>query len=579
MSISTNAFSEGQSAAAKWTVRFNFLFALVTAGIALAIGANWILGLAASLAFAVLSLFTLKGSSQMSRIGASQGLVGQAIVLTAIFIGHPWQIDSHMVFFAVLAAFIALSDVRVILLATATIVVHHLSLSVLTPALIFPSTDIIANVGRSLFHGTVVAIETVALTAAVLTRQTQNKAMIAQNAALTDEKSKAELALLKAEESAQEAMMARADAETALATAEEATRQVSEQAEISRELEAASRAADVREQERHRAQERIQTQVVNALQAGLQRLSSGDLTVNIETKFEADYEQLRLDFNNAVEKLSEAMITVVSSANQIHGSTNDIGRAAEDLAQRTEHQASMLAETSTGLNGLTQSVKVAAKGAEQADTLVSSTVKNAQTRGIVVKEAVVAMGEIEKSSKQISMVVKVIDDIAFQTNLLSLNAGVEAARAGDAGRGFAVVATEVRDLAQRSASSAHEISELISASSLQVEKGASLVGETGNVLDAIVASVSEISDQVSAIAKSAQEQSQGLNEINTAVRDLDNVTQQNAAMFEETTAATVDMQSQVADLARTTSSFVTKDGISETNNTLRCPGAEIRSQL
>lgn len=567
MSVSVNTFSESQSAAAKWTVRFNFLFALVTTGIALAIGANWVLGLTASLSFAVLSLLSLRGTAHVSRIGASQGLIGQAIVLTAVFIGHPWQIDSHMVFFAVLAAFIALSDVRVILLATATIVVHHLSLSVLTPALIYPSTDILANVGRSFFHGAVVAIETVALIAAVLTRQSQNNAMIAQNSALTDEKSKAEIALLKAKESAQEALTARAEAEAALGTAEEATREVRRQAEISSELEAASRAADVREQEMHREQERIQTQVVRALQAGLQRLSSGDLTVKIETPFQADYEQLRLDFNNAVQKLSEAMVSVVSSANQIHGSTSDIGRAAEDLAQRTERQAATLAETSAGLDGLTHSVKVAAKGAEQADTLVSRTVKNAQTRGIVVKEAVLAMGEIEKSSKQISMVVKVIDDIAFQTNLLSLNAGVEAARAGDAGRGFAVVATEVRDLAQRSASSAHEISELISASSTQVEKGASLVSETGKVLEAIVTSVSEISGQVSAIARSSQEQSQGLNEINTAVRDLDSVTQQNAAMFEETTAATVHMQSQVADLASTTSSFVTTDGISETKTT------------
>lgn len=561
MTKTMNSFTESQASAATWTVRFNFAFAFVTTAIAYFIGTNWLIALVASFTFAILSLLTLKGSPSLSRIGASQGLIGQAIILTGVFIGHPWQIDSHMVFFAVLAAFIALSDIRVIILATATIVVHHLTLSVLTPALIYPSTDIIANIGRTLFHGVVVLIETVALLTAVTTRKSQHKEAISQNEALGEEKAKVEVALSKAEASAKEAHAAQSEAQAALEKAEDATRLVTEQAEKSRKLEAASREADAREQAMHRENERVQSQVVDALRAGLQRLSSGDLTVTIEEAFQPDYEQLRLDFNDAVSKLEEAMVSVISNATQIHGSTNDIGRAAEDLAQRTERQASMLAETASGLDGLTQSVKVAASGAEYANSLVSSTVKNAAERGIVVKEAVAAMGEIENSAEQISKVIKVIDDIAFQTNLLALNAGVEAARAGDAGRGFAVVATEVRDLAQRSAASAREINELITASSNQVEKGAALVGETGEVLESIVASVTEISDQVAAISASAQAQSTGLNEINIAVSELDQVTQQNAAMFEETTAATVDMQGQVNELARTTSAFATKDGI------------------
>ncbi|AML51611.1 methyl-accepting chemotaxis protein [Falsihalocynthiibacter arcticus] len=565
MTNEMNSFAESQNVAAKWMAYAGFLFTAANVAIAFVVGSNWMIALGASLAFALLALLSLRGSPALGRIGVSLGLIGQAMILTGIFIGHPWQIDSHMVFFAVLAALIALSDIRVILIATAAIIVHHLSLSVLTPTLIYPSTDVVANIGRSLFHGLVVAIETFALIIAVRTRLAQNKDAMERNTELSAEKAKAEQALVHANESAAAAEAAHAEAQEALAKAEEAIRNSAEQSEKARQIEAETRATEAEQRQAQLEQERMQSEVVEALRGGLQRLSSGDLTASIDIVFQPEYEQLRQDFNEAVRTLGEAMMNVLANASQIQGSTNDIGRAAEDLAQRTERQAATLAETAAGLDGLTQSVRIAAEGAKHANTLVSSTVENATQRGFVVKDAVAAMGEIEESAKQISKVIKVIDDIAFQTNLLALNAGVEAARAGDAGRGFAVVATEVRDLAQRSAASAREINELISASSRQIERGVSLVGETGNVLEAIVTSVSEISGQVSAIASSAQAQSDGLVEINLAVSQLDQVTQQNAAMFEETTAATVDMQSQVNELSRTTSAFITRDGLGNTN--------------
>jgi methyl-accepting chemotaxis protein len=557
-----NSFAQSQNTAAKWMVRFSFVFAALNGAIALFIGTNWQIALFASLAFAVLALVAQRGSPAIGRIGASQGLLGQAMVLTGVFIGHAWQLDSHMVFFAVLAAFIALSDVRVILLATVTIVVHHLSLSVLTPSLIYPSADLILNIERTLFHGAVVAIETFALVTAVRTRLMQDKQAVVRNQELTEEKEKAQQALANAEDSARSAQAAQDEAQAALEQAKKSNQEALEQAENARKVDAESNAAQAREQAAQQEREKTQSEVVEALRAGLQRLSSGDLTVSIDVVFKPEYEQLRLDFNDAVDTLGEAMCKVVSNATQIHGATNDIGRAADDLAQRTERQAATLADTASGLDGLTSSVQIAAEGAEHASALVGATVENATTRGIVVKDAIVAMGEIEKSAGQISKVIKVIDDIAFQTNLLALNAGVEAARAGEAGRGFAVVATEVRDLAQRSADSAREINELITASSQQVQQGVQLVGETGNVLEAIVTSVSEIATQVVSIASSAQSQSTGLIEINTAVAKLDQVTQQNAAMFEETTAATVDMRSQVDELTRTTAAFATKDGAS-----------------
>ena len=180
---------------------------------------------------------------------------------------------------------------------------------------------------------------------------------------------------------------------------------------------------------------------------------------------------------------------------------------------------------------------------------------DAERSGVVVRDAVAAMSEIENSAQQISQIIGVIDEIAFQTNLLALNAGVEAARAGDAGRGFAVVASEVRALAQRSADAAKEIKALISASSQQVDRGVNLVGETGKVLERILIQVTQISGVVTEIAASAEEQSTGLQEVNTAVNQMDQVTQQNAAMVEEATAASHALTSEADQLARLIARF------------------------
>ncbi|MGO4853404.1 methyl-accepting chemotaxis protein [Phaeovulum sp. W22_SRMD_FR3] len=283
--------------------------------------------------------------------------------------------------------------------------------------------------------------------------------------------------------------------------------------------------------------EKAQNLVVEALRAALGNLSEGDLTATIETNFSPEYEQLRKDFNTAASNLKQAMIGVVENADAIRGEAGEISTAADDLSRRTEQQAATLEQTAAALNELTASVQSAAEVAAQANKMVEEAKKNAETSGNVVREAVLAMGEIEDSSNKISKITSVIDEIAFQTNLLALNAGVEAARAGEAGRGFAVVASEVRALAQRSSDAAREIADLISASSNQVKRGVGLVGQAGESLGGIQSSVGNIYNFVSEIAVSAREQSSGLAEINVAVNQLDQVTQQNAAMFEQTTAA------------------------------------------
>ena len=271
--------------------------------------------------------------------------------------------------------------------------------------------------------------------------------------------------------------------------------------------------------------------------SGLERLANRNFKQKIEKTFAPTFEKLRVDFNSAHENLRSTLTRVADSSGLIQSGINKISTASDHLSQRTEQQAASLEETAAALDEITATVRKTADGAKHALKVVSSAKLNAERSGIVVRQAVDAMGEIEKSSRQITQIIGVIDEIAFQTNLLALNAGVEAARAGDAGRGFAVVASEVRALAQRSAEAAKEIKALISKSSAQVEQGVSLVGQTGEALSLIVVEVEEVNGIVAEISSSAGEQATALNEVNTAVNQMDQVTQQNAAMVEESTAA------------------------------------------
>ncbi|WP_245227200.1 methyl-accepting chemotaxis protein [Parasedimentitalea maritima] len=299
------------------------------------------------------------------------------------------------------------------------------------------------------------------------------------------------------------------------------------------EKEEMSKAVEAERQERMAEQEAA----VSAIGSGLERLSKGDLTVRIDDDMSEGYAKLRDDFNQALDTLKTTVFEVVSASESIRNGATEISHSSDDLSRRTESQAATLEQTAAALDEMTASVKSAAKGATRVETIMAEAKTEAEESGYVVKNAVSAMTEIEDSARHISQIIGVIDDISFQTNLLALNAGVEAARAGEAGRGFAVVASEVRGLAQRSSDAAMEIKTLISDSSKQVEKGVDLVGKAGDALTSIFDRVNNISQMVSEIAVGAAEQSTGLNEINIGVTQLDQVTQQNAAMVEEATAA------------------------------------------
>ncbi|MDP1027258.1 methyl-accepting chemotaxis protein [Sphingomonas sp. KR1UV-12] len=295
--------------------------------------------------------------------------------------------------------------------------------------------------------------------------------------------------------------------------------------------------------------------IVRSLGEGLGRLAQGDLSSQIHQSFPAEYAQLRNDFNAAVDALSDALTAVTRSTTGIRTASSEISAASDDLSHRTEQQAASLEETAASMDEITSTVRETAAGAARVNAVVGEAKNDAEASGRVVRQAVTAMGGIERSSQEISEIISVIDGIAFQTNLLALNAGVEAARAGDAGKGFAVVASEVRALAQRSADAAKDVKTRILASSEQVENGVELVGETGKSLERIVTRINEISTLVSAIAASAEQQAAGLQQVNTAVGEMDNVTQQNAAMVEQSTAAARSLASEADELANHVARF------------------------
>ncbi|UXS34693.1 HAMP domain-containing protein [Agrobacterium tumefaciens] len=327
----------------------------------------------------------------------------------------------------------------------------------------------------------------------------------------------------------------------------EANRSSSEKDRIEREKQKANEAADVQF-------------AVDNLATALSKISQGDVTYRIVQPFVSSLDGIRGDFNRAAEQLQSTLSQVAQNARGIDAGANEIRSAADDLAKRTEQQAAAVEETAAALEEITTTVKDSTKRAQEAGHLVGRAKIGAEQSGEVVQKAVAAMEQIAGSANEISNIIGVIDEIAFQTNLLALNAGVEAARAGEAGKGFAVVAQEVRELAQRSAGAAKEIKNLITTSNSQVQQGVQLVGQTGKALELIVTEVQEINRHVAAIAESAQEQSSGLQQINTAVNQMDQDTQKNAAMVEESTAASHGLAREAASLNQLLAQFKLSEG-------------------
>ena len=273
------------------------------------------------------------------------------------------------------------------------------------------------------------------------------------------------------------------------------------------------------------------------LAAALERLAQGEFTYTITKAFAGDLDRLRTAFNSSIGRLRITMQEITSSSSVITTGVDEIAAASGDLSRRTENQAASLEEAAASIEQTVTMVRKTAEGAAHAHEIVSQTRQDVVRSGEVVERSIAAMGDIEKASRKIHDFIGIIDEIAFQTNLLALNAGVEAARAGEAGRGFAVVAQEVRALAQRSATAAQQVKELVGFSARSINDGVSLVGEAGTALARITAQIAGIDQIVAEMAAGTREQASGLDQLNIAVRQIDDSTQQNAAMAEQTTAA------------------------------------------
>ncbi|MBP1883352.1 globin-coupled sensor protein [Sinorhizobium mexicanum] len=297
--------------------------------------------------------------------------------------------------------------------------------------------------------------------------------------------------------------------------------------------------------------------VSRTLGAALKQISDGDLTARITSDLPEAYGELRENFNHAISELARVIGGIGAGASQIHLNAKEIADAADDLAKRTERQAANLEETAAAVEQVTRTVRQTAEGADQANSTVIAARANAEQGGEVVSYAIGVMQEIQASSASIARIVDVIDEIAFQTNLLALNAGIEAARAGDAGRGFAVVASEVRALAQRCAEAAREIQSLIAKSREQVEDGVNSVNKVAQSLQQIVAQVVEVSAVFGAIRASTAEQATGLQEVNSSISQMDQITQQNAAMVEQANASSQALTAEAEQIARRLRAFKT----------------------
>lgn len=524
---------------------------------AMLIGGNVVGTVATSAGFLVFGTLMARSQPTLASIGATIALIGQAIAFTTAFQGHPWQIDSHMLFFALLACLVCMRSLMALLFGAAIIAVHHLSLSFLMPTLIYPSGEFAANFGRTVLHAVVVVIETGALLITVhqLNRLQQG---------LQDQTNTLEASLEDADMAKQNALQSQAEAETETAhiqaqtsqkTAEDALAEVRRTTREKEVAQALQRDRDEAHQQNQAKKACEQQRVVNALRVALTQLEGGDLTTRIDDALPAEYHEIGDGFNAAIQSLEELVAEVARHSEEMASDIRDISLATDNLAKRTETQAANLQRTSETMDRLTRHVQENVSNVDAANTTSQGAETSAQASGVVVSDASVAMSAIRTEAEEIAKIVTLIEGISFQTNLLALNAGVEAARAGEAGRGFAVVASEVRALAQRSSESVTSIRALIERSTQQVEKGSNKITETVDSLQVVENAISAIGSKMALISISTQEQSIGISSINTSIFEMGNVTQQNAAMFEETNAACMNLAHGAGVLQQLTQRF------------------------
>jgi len=493
-------------------------------------------------------------SGTATRQVVAAAFVGMASLLVFVAEG-PWQIDLHMYYFAIFAVLAAYCDWRAILTAATLTALHHLTLNFVLPLAIFPDGG---DFGRVVVHAVIVVAECSILIWLCL---------VLEN--LFDRSAK-NLADIQASMAEREKLEAAAAAERERFNADRKAREKNFEDAIG-QIVALAADGDLGQRVNtadltgvmKRVGKSVNTllsrseEVFAAVQGVTAAMAGGDLRKRIDAEFHGRFGDLAGDINAMGQRLSDFAARLAESATAVRNASSEISTGSQDLASRTESQAASIEETAASMHEITTTVKQNADNAQAANQLAMAARDTAEKGGSVVADAVTAVTQIEQSAQKISDIVGLIDEIAFQTNLLALNASVEAARAGEAGKGFAVVAQEVRGLAQRSANASKDIKALISESNAQVKTGAALVNQTGGSLTEIVAAIKKVSDIVAEIAAASKEQATGLEQVNTAVSGMDEITQRNGALVEETTAAAQTLEGQAQQLAKLVGFFRT----------------------
>ncbi|MDA5556790.1 methyl-accepting chemotaxis protein [Shimia sp. MMG029] len=480
-------------------------------GVAIVRGGNFVALGGASAVLVGLSVYAMRLQGNLAaRLSVAVASSGQIMVLLAAMAGHAWQLDIHMMFFAMLAVLTVMICPVAILAAAGVVAVHHLALTFLFPVMVYPSVDLVENLGRTIVHALIVVAETGILVVSVNNYRKQ-------------------LQELAKEQQAQQDLMDTLNEEKA-------------------SIE---------------TKEKVQTEVVETLHDKLTLISEGNLDAYVRTPFEDSYEDLRKSFNASVTSLSGIVSSVTTISNQIETDSRELREVSLNVAHSTEKQAGELQHVTEAVEQIADAMKGAVDKAVDTQNRFDNTTKLTREGTEVVRKAVSTMDEIEASSAQIDTVVALIEDIAFQTNLLALNAGVEAARAGEAGAGFAIVASEVRELAHRSAEAAQNINGLISQSNGHVSSGVSLVREVGEALETILGDVSEVRTNIAEISEISDKQAQSVAQIRDSMQTIGSETQANAARSEEASAATSSLDMAVDRLVDGLSGFRVAEAVEE----------------
>ena len=513
-------------------------------------------GLAGFALAALTAGFCFFRNSATFRYLAVSVLMAQVMAGLVALRGHPMQIDVHMAFFAALAMCALLYDVRAILLGAGLVAVHHLGLGMTLSDLVFYGEG---GLGRVLLHAVILVAE-----AAALVWMTRNTQMLL------------ELSSVKSDEAEAGARQAQDYAETAQRNLAAVNAHIEEMQHFQQQFAGVAEAANAGDFSQ-RVEARFKDGELNNLAEGINALTrtfdravtevgtvlgalaDTDLTRRMEGDYLGKLARLKADTNAVADKLTEVVGQLRATSGSLKTATGEILSGANDLSERTTRQAATIEQTSATMEQLAATVLANAQRAQEASQRAALVTSTAENGGAVMSEANHAMERITTSSGKISNIIGMIDDIAFQTNLLALNASVEAARAGEAGKGFAVVAVEVRRLAQSAAQASSEVKSLVEQSADEVRGGSRLVADAAGKLQAILEAARASNTIMDSIAHESREQASAIEEVNMAVRNMDEATQHNAALVEEMNAAIEQTEAQASALDRIVDIFALEE--------------------